>query len=79
MLGGDAAWNQPPFFWTYHFGHRIELLGHPHDVDSTIIDGDLDGMDFIARQMRGGRLVGAIACHREAEMAVIAATLGTAV
>ena len=78
MLGGEAVWTQPPFFWTYHFGHRIELLGHPQDVDTTIIDGDLDGMDFIARQIRGGRLVGAIACQREAEMSVIAATLGAA-
>jgi NADPH-dependent 2,4-dienoyl-CoA reductase/sulfur reductase-like enzyme/nitrite reductase/ring-hydroxylating ferredoxin subunit len=78
MLGGEAAWTEPPFFWTYHFGHRIELLGHPQDVDSTLVEGDLDGMDFIARRMRGGRLVGAIACQREAEMAVIAATLGTA-
>ncbi len=78
MLGGDAAWTQPPFFWTYHFGNRIELLGYPQDVDTTIIEGDLDGMAFIARQMRDGRLVGAIACQREAEMAVIAATLGTA-
>ncbi len=78
MLGGEAAWTQPPFFWTYHFGHRIELLGHPQEVDDTIVDGDLDGMDFIVRQMRDGRLVGAIACQREAEMAVIAATLGTA-
>ena len=79
MLGGEAAWTQPPFFWTYHFGHRIELLGHPREVDDTIVDGDLDGMDFIVRHMRGGRLVGAIACQRESEMAVIAATLGTTV
>ena len=77
MLGRDAAWTQPPFFWTYHFGHRIELLGHPQDVDDTLVEGDLDGMDFIVHQMRDGHLVGAIACQREAEMAVIAATLGT--
>ena len=78
MLGGEAAWTQPPFFWTYHFGHRIELLGHPHEVDDTVVEGDLDGMDFIVRQMHDGCLVGAIACQREAEMAVIAASLGTA-
>jgi NADPH-dependent 2,4-dienoyl-CoA reductase/sulfur reductase-like enzyme/nitrite reductase/ring-hydroxylating ferredoxin subunit len=78
MLGGDAAWTQPPFFWTYHFGRRIELLGHPQEVDHTIVEGDLDSMDFIVRQMHGGRMVGAIACQREAEMAVIAATLGAA-
>ena len=78
MLGGEAAWTQPPFFWTYHFGRRIELLGHPQDVDATIVEGNLDDMDFIVRQLRDGCLVGAIACQREAEMAVIAATLGTA-
>ncbi|MGI4801341.1 MAG: oxidoreductase C-terminal domain-containing protein, partial [Janthinobacterium lividum] len=77
MLGGVAAWTEPPFFWTYHFGHRIELLGHPQEIDDTVVEGDLDGMDFIVRQMRDRRLVGAIACQREAEMAVIAATLGT--
>ncbi len=75
MLGEAAHYEGVPFFWTYHFGNRIELLGHPEHVDETAIDGDLAGMTFLARQTSAGRLVGAVACQREAEMARIAEDL----
>ena len=52
MLGGDARFEQPPFFWTYHHGKRIEVHGHPSRFDRVEIDGDLDGMAFVAPPCR---------------------------
>ncbi len=75
MLGETARYDSVPFFWTYHFGNRIELLGHPEHVDEVVHDGDLPGMAFLARQRQAGKLVGAVACQREAEMASIADSL----
>ena len=72
MLGGDARFEQPPFFWTYHYGRRFESLGHADGFDRVEIDGDLAGGAFLARQYDGGRVVGIVACQREAETAALA-------
>ncbi len=72
MLGGDARFEQPPFFWTYHYGSRFEYLGHAEAFDRVEIDGNLAGGTFLARQYEGGRVVGIVACQREAETAALA-------
>nr|WP_321984363.1 FAD-dependent oxidoreductase [uncultured Lichenicoccus sp.] len=72
MLGGDARYEQPPFFWTYHYGKRFEYLGHARGFDRLEIDGDLDGGEFLARQYVGSQVVGIVACQREAETAALA-------
>ena len=75
MLGKDARFEQPPFFWTYHHGKRIEVHGHPSSFNRVEIDGDLDGMDFVARQFRDGTLVGLVGCNRDAALAALATGL----
>ena len=75
MLGGDARFEQPPFFWTYHHGKRIEVHGHPDRFDRVEIDGDLDEMAFVARQFRDGALVGLVGCDRDGELAALATGL----
>ncbi|WP_428376561.1 FAD-dependent oxidoreductase [Lichenicoccus sp.] len=72
MLGGDARFEQPPFFWTYHYGKRFEYLGHAETFDRVVVDGDLATGEFLARQYDGSRVVGIIACQREAETAALA-------
>ena len=72
MLGGDARFEQPPFFWTYHYGKRIEVHGHPDGFDDVSIEGDLEAQDFVARLSRGGMLVGLIGCGRDTELAGLA-------
>ncbi len=72
MLGGAATFEQAPFYWTYHHGKRIEMLGHPSSFDEVVVDGDLDDMTFVAKQMRDGQVVGVVACQREAETAALA-------
>ena len=75
MLGGDARFDQPPFFWTYHYGNRIEVHGHPSGFDRVEIEGDLDTPEFVARQFRGDVLVGLVGCGRDTELAGLALRL----
>ncbi len=75
MLGGDARFEQPPFFWTYHYGKRFEVHGHPSGFDRVDIEGDLAAQDFVARQFRDGVLVGLVGCGRDSELAGLALRL----
>ena len=75
MLGGNARFEQPPFFWTYHYGKRFEVHGHPSGFDRVDIEGDLAAQDFVARQFRGGVLVGLVGCGRDTELAGLALRL----
>ncbi len=72
MLGGNARFEQPPFFWTYHYGRRIEVHGHAASFDRVEIEGDLDAQDFVGRIIRGDALVGLVGCNRDTELAGMA-------
>ena len=72
MLGGDARFEHSPFFWTYHYGKRIEVHGHPSSFDRVEIDGDLDAQDFVARLLRDDVMVGLVGCNRDTELAGLA-------
>jgi NADPH-dependent 2,4-dienoyl-CoA reductase/sulfur reductase-like enzyme/nitrite reductase/ring-hydroxylating ferredoxin subunit len=65
MMGVQARYEGVPFFWTYHYGQRIEYLGHADKWDGLHIDGRLDIMDFIAFQVAEERVAAIIACGRE--------------
>ncbi len=71
MLGQVARLDQPPFFWTYHYGKRYEYFGLQQDLDRVDVDGDLDAGDFLARLIRHDEVVGIVACGREAETATL--------
>ncbi len=72
MLGGDARFEQAPFFWTYHYGRRIEVHGHAASFDRVEIKGDLEAQDLVGRIIRDGALVGLVGCGRDAELAGLA-------
>jgi len=72
MVGGDEHYTGVPYFWTYHFGKRVEYLGHASEHDEVVIDGDLDAQAFIAYLMKDGQVAAAVACEREAPAARLA-------
>ena len=69
MLGEHATYEGVPFFWTAQHGVRLDYLGHAAGWDAEELEGDLEGMDFVARLIRGGRVVAVVGCGRDAEMA----------
>jgi NADPH-dependent 2,4-dienoyl-CoA reductase/sulfur reductase-like enzyme/nitrite reductase/ring-hydroxylating ferredoxin subunit len=72
MAGGDEHYTGVPYFWTYHFGKRLDYLGHASEHDDVVIDGDLDAQAFIAYLMKDGHVAAAVACDREAPAARLA-------
>jgi NADPH-dependent 2,4-dienoyl-CoA reductase/sulfur reductase-like enzyme len=65
MAGADARYMGVPYFWTYHFGKRLEYLGHANNPDDVVIDGDLERQTFIAYLLREGKVAAVVACERE--------------
>ncbi|WP_213880836.1 FAD-dependent oxidoreductase [Pseudomonas sp. dw_358] len=72
MLGGEAPFADVPFFWTLHFGKRLDYLGHASQWQETHIDGDLDGFTFVALLINQEAVVAVVACQRQALMALLA-------
>ena len=72
MAGGEEHYTGVPYFWTYHFGKRLEYLGHASEHDEVVIDGDLDAQAFLAYLMKDGHVAAAVACDREAPAARLA-------
>jgi 3-phenylpropionate/trans-cinnamate dioxygenase ferredoxin reductase component len=43
VLGGSAAYDPVPYFWSEQFGRMVQYVGWHRGADSTIIRGDPDG------------------------------------
>jgi hypothetical protein len=76
MLGHDVQFEGVPFFWTYHYGERVDYLGAASSWDEVHIEGDLCAMEFIVFYLeRSGenRIVKAVlSCGRETKTALLA-------
>jgi 3-phenylpropionate/trans-cinnamate dioxygenase ferredoxin reductase subunit len=59
MLGGDARYDELPYFFTDQFDLGMEYTGlaEPGDYDRVVFRGDLAGREFIAFWLSGNRIV----------------------
>ena len=60
-----------PFFWTFHFGQRMNYVGHAERWDETIFDGDPQEPPFIGYFLQNGAVVAAAGTHRDADLAAL--------
>lgn len=65
MLGQRARFAAAPFFWTEQYGMALRFVGRTHGADSSRIDGDLAGGDFVVRWYIGDRLSATAAVGRD--------------
>jgi NADPH-dependent 2,4-dienoyl-CoA reductase/sulfur reductase-like enzyme/nitrite reductase/ring-hydroxylating ferredoxin subunit len=72
MAGLATPHTSVPFFWTNQFGESLQYVGHASGWDEIIVDGDVDGRDFLALYVRGDRIAAAAASRRDAVMGAIA-------
>jgi NADPH-dependent 2,4-dienoyl-CoA reductase/sulfur reductase-like enzyme/nitrite reductase/ring-hydroxylating ferredoxin subunit len=77
MLGEEATYQATPFFWTYHYGHNFEYLGHAERWDSEIVLGDIEKQNFVAFLLQGQRVAAVVACARQRLTAVLAERMRT--
>lgn len=67
MLGEAAELDDPPFFWSHHYGVDIRYVGHAADWDEARLDGSLEARDATVRYFKGGRLRAAASIGRDHE------------
>ncbi|MET9217097.1 MULTISPECIES: NAD(P)/FAD-dependent oxidoreductase [unclassified Nocardia] len=71
ILGHPATPAEVPWGWTDQHGVSMQFAGWLHPHDELIVDGDLDGKDFLAVALRDRRPVGAVALRRPRELRAI--------
>lgn len=59
MLGGDAAYDELPYFFTDQFDLGMEYIGYvePDGYDQVVVRGDTAAREFIAFWLREGRVL----------------------
>jgi len=72
MLGGAERYVDVPFFWTYHFGKRIDYLGHAEQWDDVVYIGEPEKFEFVALLCRSGIVAAIVACKYERAVALLA-------
>jgi NADPH-dependent 2,4-dienoyl-CoA reductase/sulfur reductase-like enzyme len=61
ILGADEPFVPVPYFWTDHFGKRIQLTGVlPEDVEEELAEGSPEDGSFVLTFRSGGAVVGAL-------------------
>ena len=67
MLGGAAAYDECPFFWTKQAGVSLKVAGSTRGFDEVVFRGDVEGGRFLAGYFRKGRLRAAVTAGMVAE------------
>ncbi|MEW6750418.1 MAG: FAD-dependent oxidoreductase [Candidatus Latescibacterota bacterium] len=65
MASVDGGARQIPFFWTRQFGQNLRYVGHARTWDEVLIDGDLDGLSFLAYYVHHGQVVAVAGMGRD--------------
>ncbi|HWF76665.1 MAG TPA: hypothetical protein VN694_05750, partial [Caulobacteraceae bacterium] len=67
ILGDDAPFTDPPFFWSVHQGIQINYVGHAEAFDPPKVEGSLASMDAEVRYVHGGRTLAVATVGRDLE------------
>ncbi len=63
MLGGEAPYEEIPWFWSDQYDLNIQLIGLPVEWDETVIRGERQKNRFIEFYLKDGRIEGAAAIN----------------
>ena len=72
MLGEKQLYADVPYFWTFHFGKRLDYLGHAPKWDDIVYLGEPEDFDFLALMCKQGTVAAVVGCQREREVAMLA-------
>jgi len=67
ILGEDAPFVDPPFFWTKHYKRSVSYSGHAEDFDPPQVEGSLADGDAAVRYREGGKLTAVATIDRNLE------------
>ena len=63
MLGGDASYDNLPYFYTDQYDLGMEYVGLGAPDDEVVVRGDRDGREFVAFWLRDGRVTAGMAVN----------------
>lgn len=75
LLGAARTFDDPPFFWTHHYGTDLRYLGHGRGWNRVEIDGSPAALDCLARYYRDDALIAAAALGRDRALLEVQAQL----
>jgi len=65
ILGEDAPFADPPFFWSAHYDKTVRYAGHAQTFDPPNVEGSLDKEDAAVRFSQSGRLLAVATIGRD--------------
>lgn len=72
MAGIRAPYRGVPFFWTWQFGVSVRYVGHAPAWDEVVVQGRPEDGDFMAFYTYRDKVLAAVGCRHDREMAAIA-------
>ncbi|MEO5852741.1 MAG: FAD-dependent oxidoreductase [Nocardioides sp.] len=63
MLGGDASYDNLPYFYTDQYDLGMEYVGRGGPDDDVVVRGDLDAREFLAFWLREGKVTAGMAVN----------------
>jgi 3-phenylpropionate/trans-cinnamate dioxygenase ferredoxin reductase subunit len=64
MLGRDAVFDDPHWFWSDQYDLNLQYAGHARDWDQLAVRGSVDDLDFCAFYLRDGLIRAAFGVER---------------
>lgn len=75
ILGDDAPFTDPPFFWSVHYGATVNYVGHAEKFDAARREGSLEKQDAAIRYTQGGKTLAVATVGRDVESLKAGVTL----
>lgn len=67
MLGYDAVFRDPPFFWSQHYDIPINVVGHAKEWDEELVRGDPSAHDVMVGYRKDGAIKAVASIYRDLE------------
>jgi len=64
MLGQDAVFDDPHWFWSDQYGHNLQYLGHAVEYDRLVVRGSMQDRRFVGFYVKDGVVDGVIGLDR---------------
>jgi 3-phenylpropionate/trans-cinnamate dioxygenase ferredoxin reductase subunit len=68
VVGAESGEDDVPWFWSDQYDIQLQVLGWPDRDARTVVRGDLEALDFLAFQVREGRVVAVSGIGRGREL-----------
>jgi NADPH-dependent 2,4-dienoyl-CoA reductase/sulfur reductase-like enzyme len=70
LLGANEPFVPVPYFWTDQYDARVQLAGViPRDAEVAVVEGDVDGDQFVQTYSVGGQVAGVLAWKAPRQLA----------